>query len=119
MGLPVARTKIGVYVVSGFCASLAGVLAAFATKSADPLRHVGAELDAIAAVVIGGTLLTGGAGFVLGTVIGVFVYGTIKTIISFMGAEQSWTRIIVGLMLLVLHRSCQTPPSSSARSVRR
>ncbi|BDZ61681.1 hypothetical protein Lsed01_01862 [Demequina sediminis] len=58
-------------------------------------------VDAIAAVVIGGTLLTGGRGYVLGSMVGVFVYGTIKTIISFMGAEQSWMQIIVGALLLL------------------
>jgi len=62
---------------------------------------VGTELDAIAAVVIGGTVLAGGRGYVLGSMVGVFVYGTIKTIISFMGAEQSWTQIIIGALLLV------------------
>jgi simple sugar transport system permease protein len=66
-----------------------------------PRNGVGTELDAIAAVVIGGTVLTGGRGYVLGSMIGVFVYGTIKTIISFMGAEQSWTQIIIGALLLV------------------
>ncbi|RRR99161.1 ABC transporter permease subunit [Glycomyces terrestris] len=101
MGLPVARTKIGVYAVSGFCAALAGVLAAFATKSANPLANVGAELDAIAAVVIGGTLLTGGAGFVLGTVAGVMVWGMLNTLIAFQGNLSSWwARIVMGVLLL-------------------
>ena len=101
MGLPVARTKIGVYAVSGFCAALAGVLAAFATKSANPLANVGSELDAIAAVVIGGTLLTGGAGFVLGTVAGVMVWGLLNTLISFQGNLSSWwARIAMGVLLL-------------------
>ena len=66
-----------------------------------PRNGIGTELDVIAAVVIGGTLLSGGTGYVLGSMIGVFVYGTIKTVISFLGAEQSWTRIIVGLLLLL------------------
>ncbi|MEU6858426.1 sugar ABC transporter permease YjfF [Glycomyces sp. NPDC046736] len=101
MGLPVARTKIGVYAISGFCAALAGVVSAFYTKSADPLRGVGLELDAIAAVVIGGTLLTGGAGFVLGTVAGVMVMGMLSTIIAFQGNLNSWwARIVVGVLLL-------------------
>ncbi|WP_112136470.1 ABC transporter permease subunit [Glycomyces dulcitolivorans] len=101
MGLPVARTKIGVYAISGFCAALAGVLAAFATKSANPLANVGAELDAIAAVVIGGTLLTGGAGFVLGTVAGVMVWGMLNTLIAFQGNLSSWwARIVMGVLLL-------------------
>ncbi|THV42308.1 ABC transporter permease subunit [Glycomyces buryatensis] len=101
MGLPVARTKVGVYAVSGFCAALGGVVAAFSTKSADPLGGLGLELDAIAAVVVGGALLTGGAGFVLGTVAGVMVMGMLSTIISFDGRFSSWwARIIVGILLL-------------------
>ena len=46
-------------------------------------------------------LVSGGSGYVLGSMIGVFVYGTIKTAISFMGAEQSWTRITIGALLLI------------------
>ncbi|MCH7230640.1 sugar ABC transporter permease YjfF [Glycomyces sp. L485] len=101
MGLPVVRTKVGVYAISGFCASLGGVVAAFYTKSANPLAGVGLELDAIAAVVVGGTLLTGGAGFVLGTVAGVMVMGLLSTIIAFQGNLSSWwARIVVGILLL-------------------
>ena len=101
MGLNVARTKVLVYVISGVCAGLAGLVLTAYSGAGYPRNGIGTELDVIAAVVIGGTLLTGGTGYVLGSVIGVFVYGTIKTVISFMGAEQSWTRIIVGLMLLL------------------
>jgi simple sugar transport system permease protein len=61
---------------------------------------VGVELDAIAAVVIGGTLLTGGSGFVLGTVLGVLVLGLIQTLINFDGRLSSWwTRIVIGVLL--------------------
>ncbi|HEX8630410.1 MAG TPA: sugar ABC transporter permease YjfF, partial [Catenuloplanes sp.] len=66
MGLPVARTKILVYTISGTCAALGGVLFSFNLSSGHNGHGVGLELDAIAAVVIGGTLLTGGSGFVLG-----------------------------------------------------
>ncbi len=100
MGLPVVRTKLLVYVVSGTCAGIAGVVFAGYTGAGYSLNGIGTELDAIAAVVIGGTLLTGGAGYVLGSMIGVLVYGLIKVIISFQGAEQSWTRIIIGILLL-------------------
>ena len=59
------------------------------------------ELDAIAAVVIGGTLLTGGSGYVLGTVLGVLVLGLIQTLITFEGTLSSWwTKIVIGLLLL-------------------
>jgi len=101
MGLPVIRTKLLAYVISGALAGVAGVIFMAYQGAGYPLNGVGTELDTIAAVVIGGTLLTGGSGFVLGSLIGVFVYGTIKVFISFMGAEQSWTRITIGALLLV------------------
>ena len=102
MGLPVARTKIAVYTISGFCSALGGVLFSFYMLSGYGLHGVGLELDAIAAVVIGGTLLTGGSGYVLGTLLGVMVLGLIQTIISFQGNLNSWwTKIFVGLLLLV------------------
>ena len=101
MGLNIARTKVAVYVISGLCAALAGLVLTAYSGAGYPRNGIGTELDAIAAVVIGGTLLTGGRGYVLGSMVGVFVYGTINTIISFKGAEQSWTRIIVGLLLLL------------------
>ncbi|MBG6237169.1 simple sugar transport system permease protein [Mycetocola sp. CAN_C7] len=102
MGLPVARTKVLVYVISGFCSGLAGVLYSFYTLSGYALTAIGTELDAIAAVVIGGTLLTGGYGFVLGSVLGVLVLGTIQTLITFDGNLTSWwTRIFIGALLLV------------------
>jgi ribose/xylose/arabinose/galactoside ABC-type transport system permease subunit len=101
MGLSVVRTKLLVYVISGLCAGIAGVVFTAYTGAAYPLNGVGTELDTIAAVVIGGTLLTGGSGYVIGSLIGVFVYGTIRTAISFLGAEQSWTRIIIGGLLLL------------------
>ncbi|MEU8196080.1 galactofuranose ABC transporter, permease protein YjfF [Microbispora amethystogenes] len=100
MGLPVARTKIAVYTVSGFCSALGGLLFAFYSLSGYGLSAVGMELDAIAAVVIGGTLLTGGSGYLLGTVLGVLVLGLIQTIISFEGTLSSWwTKIFIGLLL--------------------
>ena len=102
MGLAVARTKIGVYVVSGFCSALAGLLYAIYTLSGYSLTAVGMELDAIAAVVIGGTLLTGGSGLVLGSALGVLVLGLIQSFISFDGTLSSWwTKITIGVLLLV------------------
>jgi galactofuranose transport system permease protein len=100
MGLRVARTKVSVYVISGLCGGLAGVILTAYSGAGYPRNGIGTELDVIAAVVIGGTLLTGGTGYVLGSMVGVLVFGTIQTVISFKGAEQSWTRIIIGLMLL-------------------
>jgi galactofuranose transport system permease protein len=102
MGLRVAQARVGVYVISGTCSALAGLLFTFYMLSGYSLHAVGMELDAIAAVVIGGTLLTGGSGFVLGSVLGVLVLGTIQTILSFEGTLSSWwSRIVIGLLLLV------------------
>ncbi len=102
MGVPVGRTKITVYTISGFCSALAGLLFTLYILSGDPLHAIGMELDAIAAVVVGGTLLTGGTGYVLGTMLGVLVLGLIKTIISFEGTLSSWwTRIFIGALLFV------------------
>lgn len=102
MGLPVTRTKVLVYVVSGTCAGLGGLLFAMFSRSGYSLTGVGMELDAIAAVVIGGTLLTGGTGFVLGSVLGVLVLGLIQTIITFEGTLSSWwTKIVIGVLLLI------------------
>lgn len=102
MGLAVSRTKIAVYTVSGFCSALGGVLLALYTLSGNSLHAVGMELDAIAAVVIGGTILTGGSGYVFGTVLGVLVLGIIQTLITFEGTLSSWwTRIVIGALLFV------------------
>jgi len=101
MGLKVARTKVLVYLISGSLAGLAGLILTAYSGAGYPRNGIGTELDAIAAVVIGGTLLSGGRGYVLGSMIGVLVYGTIKTVISFLGAEQAWMQIIVGGLLLL------------------
>jgi galactofuranose transport system permease protein len=102
MGLPVGKTKILIYTLSGFCSSLAGVVFTFYMLSGYGLHANGLELDAIAAVVIGGTLLTGGAGYVAGSVIGVLILGVIQTLIVFEGTLSSWwTKIAIGVLLLV------------------
>jgi simple sugar transport system permease protein len=102
MGLPVRRTMVAVYAVSGLCSALAGVLFTLYMLSGYGLHAVGLELDAIAAVVIGGTLLSGGVGYVAGTLFGVLMLGAIQTLISFDGTLSSWwTRIVVGGLLLV------------------
>lgn len=101
MGLPVGKTKIMIYTLSGFCSSLAGIVFTFYMLSGYGLHAVGMELDAIAAVVIGGTLLTGGVGFVAGSVVGVLILGVIQTLIVFEGTLSSWwTKIAIGALLL-------------------
>lgn len=100
MGLPVRSTLVGVYAFSGFCSALAGVVFTFYMLSGYGLHAVGLELDAIAAVVIGGTLLSGGVGYVFGTLFGVLMLGIIQTLIMFDGTLSSWwTKIAIGALL--------------------
>lgn len=102
MGLPVGKTKIMIYTVSGFCSSLAGLIFTFYMLSGYGLHANGLELDTIAAVVIGGTLLTGGAGYIAGSVVGVLILGIIQTVIVFEGTLSSWwTKIAIGALLLL------------------
>ncbi|MCV9965200.1 sugar ABC transporter permease YjfF [Pararhizobium sp. BT-229] len=100
MGVPVGRTTILIYGLSGFLAGLSGIVYSLYTSAGYSLATVGVELDAIAAVVIGGTLLTGGAGFVGGTLVGVLIQGLIQTYITFDGSLSSWwTKILIGALL--------------------
>ncbi|WP_224363279.1 ABC transporter permease subunit [Hyalangium versicolor] len=103
MGLPVRRTKIAVYALSGFCASFAGAALTFYLSSGSHLEGVGMELDAIATVVIGGTLLAGGVGSVFGTLVGVLMLGLILTsITTYEGMTSSgMTRVAIGGLLLM------------------
>ena len=100
MGIPVARTTITIYALSGFLSGLAGIVFSLYTSAGYSLAAVGVELDTIAAVVIGGTLLTGGVGYVAGTFAGVIIQGIIQTYIVFDGTLSSWwTKIVVGALL--------------------
>lgn len=102
MGLKVGRVKVAVYAINGCCSALAGIVFALYMSSGYPRHLIGMELDAIAAVVIGGTLLTGGTGYVIGTVFGVLIQGLIQTFINFNGTLSSWwTKIFIGVLLLV------------------
>lgn len=102
MGIAIGRTKILVYTLAGFLSALGGVVATFYMQSGNPASFVGLELDAIAATVIGGTLLRGGVGFIPGTLVGVLILGIIQTLITFQGNLNTWwTRIAVGGLLFV------------------
>jgi simple sugar transport system permease protein len=102
MGLPVRRTKILVYGFSGLCSALGGIVFSMALLAGYGQFASGMELDAIAAVVIGGTALTGGVGNVIGTLFGVLIHGTIVSVLQFNGTLSSWwTRIGIGLLTLI------------------
>ena len=102
MGVRQGRTTMLVYAFSGLMAGLSGIVFSIYTGSGYSLATVGTELTAIAAVVIGGTLLTGGAGYMFGTLVGVLTMGLIQTYIVFDGTLSSWwTKIVIGILLLV------------------
>ncbi|GAA4224156.1 sugar ABC transporter permease YjfF [Sagittula sp. NFXS13] len=102
MGVAVGRTTVLIYAFSGFMAGLSGIVFSIYTGSGYPLATVGTELTAIATVVIGGTILTGGSGYVFGTLVGVLTMGLIQTYIVFDGSLSSWwTKIVIGVLLLL------------------
>jgi ribose/xylose/arabinose/galactoside ABC-type transport system permease subunit len=108
MGLPVDRTKLAVYVLSGALSGTAGAFLAAQTGSVDAAAGQGWELTAIAAVVVGGTLLTGGIGSVFGTLVGVLLLQLIFNLIVFENSRGGiqissyWESVIRGAFLLAV-----------------
>ncbi|GAB3002453.1 ABC transporter permease [Amycolatopsis acidiphila] len=103
MGLAVARTKITLYTLSGALAGLAGILTAAYLRSGVTVIGVGTELDAISVVVIGGTLLTGGAGTIVGTLVGVLLRTLIQNVINQVGSlDSNYQTVVSGAFLLVV-----------------
>ncbi|GGF51118.1 sugar ABC transporter permease [Marmoricola endophyticus] len=113
MGLPVARVKLGVYVASGMLAAFAGALNAARSSSGVTTVGVGMELEAISAVVIGGTLLSGGRGNVTGTLAGVYLLGVIQNLINQVGSLTSSIQSVVsgGFLLVVVILQTLLSPS--------
>ena len=101
MGLPVKRTQYVIYLTSATLASIASIVYTANIRSSINTAGVGWELDAVASVVIGGTIVTGGFGYVLGSVIGALVRSTIDPLTSDFGVPAEWTTIVVGLMILI------------------
>ncbi|HEX5808332.1 MAG TPA: hypothetical protein VFY25_06670 [Anaerolineales bacterium] len=102
MGLAVDRTKLLVYTFNGFCSALAGLSFALFVESGHGLYAPGFELDVIASVVMGGTMLTGGSGYVFGTLFGVLVFSVTQALIQFIGSLSSWwTKIVIGIFTLI------------------
>ena len=101
LGVPVARTTMTLFALSGFMSGVAGVIVAVQYFSIDANRGVGWELIAIAMTVIGGTLLTGGYGSVLGTVLGAFMYAMVNAGLLLIGLQGYWVNIFLGIVVLV------------------
>jgi ribose transport system permease protein len=103
MGLNVGRVTLGVYALSGLLAGLAGVILASRLGAGQPVAGTGWELDAIASVVVGGTLLTGGQGGVGSTLVGVILLGVIFNLFNLEGSFSSWwQQVLRGIFLLAV-----------------
>lgn len=99
-GVNVASWKTAVYALGGLFSGLAGVMIASRLNSAQPALGAGYELDAIAAVVIGGTSLSGGEGTILGTIIGAFVISTLTNGLRILGVPQEWQMVVTGAIVI-------------------
>jgi len=101
MGVPVARTTITIYALSSGLAGLAGVVFSLYTSAGYSLNALGVELDAIAAVVIGGTLLFGGRGSIVGTLLGALIVGVFRNGLALSGVNVLWQDFAVGALIIV------------------
>lgn len=100
-GVPVAAVKIALFMTTAFAAALVGIVQAVQFTGADVLRGQLQEFHAIIAVVIGGTLLTGGYGSVVGAVLGALIYGMVRQGIVMAGVDADWFQVFLGAMLLL------------------
>jgi ribose transport system permease protein len=99
-GLPVERVKLGVYTLGGLLAGAAGLIVTARLDSAQPNAGLGYELDSIAAVVIGGTSLSGGRGSVVGTVLGCLIIGVLNNGLFLLDVSPFWQQVVKGIVIL-------------------
>ncbi|MDT0683837.1 ABC transporter permease [Roseicyclus sp. F158] len=99
-GVKVRRVKLYVYMFSGFCAALVGLIIASQLQAAHPATGETFELNAIAAAVLGGTSMSGGRGRIFGTIIGAFVIGILSDGLVMMGVSTFWQTVIKGLVII-------------------
>jgi len=100
VGVPVNRVKIILFMLTALAAGVFAAIQVFEVGSADTLRGTQKEFDAIIAVVIGGTLLTGGYGSAVGAFLGALIYGTVEIGIFYTGIDTDWFKVFLGLMVL-------------------
>lgn len=101
VGVPVKAVKVTLFAVMALAAALFGVIQVLDTGSADTLRGLEKEFEAVIAVVVGGTLLTGGYGSAMGAAFGSLIFGTVQMGIFYTGVDTDWFRVFMGLMVLI------------------
>ena len=100
-GIPVEKIKILVWTISGFLCAFSGIVLSAKLKSGQPSTSVGAETDAIASAVLGGTSMYGGTGRTSGVIIGVFIIGVISNGLTLMHMDVNWQYVVKGVIILV------------------
>ena len=100
-GINVSKVKFIVYTYTGIMAGIAGVVVASRLYSGQPTAGDGAEMDAIAAVVVGGTSMSGGSGRIGGTLIGVLIIGVLNNGLNLMGVDSNWQYIVKGIVIMI------------------
>ena len=101
MGLPVGRIKIGVYTITGLLAALGGIVITARLANGSPNAGIGLELDVIAAVVLGGTSLFGGAATIAGTVAGALFINFIRNGLNLLNVDPYWVQVVTGIVLIL------------------
>ncbi len=101
VGIPVKRYLVGIYIIAGVCAALAGMILSARVQSVQPTMLTGAELDAVAAVVVGGTSLFGGRGSVIGTVAGALVLSSIRNGLNLMAVSPFVQMMVIGVVVIL------------------
>jgi ribose transport system permease protein len=100
-GIKVNRTKISVYIISGACAAITGILLTMRLGSGQPTVAEGMEMDSITAVVLGGTSINGGKGYMLGTIIGCLFLAFLGNGFNIIGISSFWQRVFKGIILVI------------------
>lgn len=100
-GIPIARTRVAVYVISGLLAGLAGIVLTGRLLASNPIGESGIELTVIAAVLLGGVSLSGGAGSLVGSIMGVLFIGVLANGLSLAGISAFWQQIVTGVILVL------------------
>jgi ribose transport system permease protein len=100
-GINIAKTRLKAYIISGFLSALGGIILSSRISSVEPVAGEGYELDCIAAAVIGGTSMSGGAGSLVGTLIGALVMGVLRNGLNLLDVSTYWQKVVIGVVIAI------------------